>query len=356
MLIVGPNPAFVRYISSVLPSLGEEAVVQLPLRALGPRVRIGRVDPPEVRRLKGDRRMLRLVLRGLRYRQRVEATPVELSIDGRRVELDGRRIATRARQLAGRPHNEAYRMLRAFLVGEVTTALSRNGPPGTPAAAVQGEAARDIDNHLERVWPSLTPQGFLVDLFSSRRQLLAAGAGSLSDAELDLLSLPVDAQVSTWQWSVDDIPLLDAADALLNGVRATYEHIVVDEAQDLSPLQLESIRRRSRAGSMTVLGDLAQGDQPVGAPVVGRRSSRCCATSGSRPPRSSSSTATGCPPRYTRWPCGCCRTPPPGWPAPKPCGASGHEVAVRVGRRRRRPGARHVWPRCATWWARASSG
>ena len=262
VLIVGPNPAFVRYISSVLPALGEEAVVQLPLRALGPRVRIGRVDTPEVRRLKGDRRMLRLVLRGLRYQQRVEATPVELSIDGRRVELDGRRIATRARQLAGRPHNEAYRMLRAFLVAEVTATLGRHASPGSPAPTVQGDAARDIDNYLDRVWPSLTPQGLLVDLFSSRRQLLAAGAGSMSDAELDLLSLPADAQVSTWQWSVDDIPLLDTADALLNGVRATYQHIVVDEAQDLSPLQLESIRRRSRTGSMTVLGDLAQGTSP----------------------------------------------------------------------------------------------
>jgi hypothetical protein len=61
---------------------------------------------------------------------------------------------------------------------------------------------------------------------------------------------------------VDDVPLLDSADALLNGVRATYEHIVVDEAQDLSPLQLESIRRRSRTGSMTVLGDLAQATSP----------------------------------------------------------------------------------------------
>jgi hypothetical protein len=128
--------------------------------------------------------------------------------------------------------------------------------------AVQGEAARDIDNYLDRAWPSLTPQGFLVDLLSSRRQLLAAGAGSLSEAELDLLALPTDARVSSWQWSVDDVPLLDTADALLNGVAATYEHIVVDEAQDLSPLQLESIRRRSRAGSMTVLGDLAQGTSP----------------------------------------------------------------------------------------------
>jgi UvrD-like helicase C-terminal domain len=61
---------------------------------------------------------------------------------------------------------------------------------------------------------------------------------------------------------VDDIPLLDAADALLNGRPPSYEHIVVDEAQDLSPLQLDSIRRRSRSGSMTVLGDLAQATSP----------------------------------------------------------------------------------------------
>ncbi|MBN2622760.1 MAG: AAA family ATPase, partial [Acidimicrobiales bacterium] len=264
VLIVGPNPAFVHYISAVLPSLGDETVVQLPLRSLGPRVRVGRVDPPEVRRLKGDRRMLRLILRGLRNRQRIDASPVELRVDGRRVELDGRRIATRARQLAGRPHNEAHRMLRAFLVNEAQAELATGGVLDRAArdVTIQGASARDIDNHLDRVWPSLTPQAFLVDLLSSRRQLLAAGAGTLSEDELDLLALPSDARVSAWQWSADDVPLLDAADALLNGVGATYEHIVVDEAQDLSPLQLESIRRRSRTGSMTVLGDLAQATSP----------------------------------------------------------------------------------------------
>ena len=260
VLVVGPNPAFVRYISAVLPSLGDQTVVQLPVQALGPRVRVGRVDPPELRRLKGDRRLLRLILRGLRNRQRVEATPVELTIEGRTVELDGRRVATRARQLAGRPHNEGYRMLRAFLVAEVDAALS--GGPVPTVAPRGGDALRDLDNYLARVWPSLTPQTFLVELLSSRRQLLAAGAGTLSESELELLALPSDAQVTTWQWSVDDVPILDAAAALLDGVAATYDHIVVDEAQDLSPLQLESIRRRSRAGSLTVLGDLAQATSP----------------------------------------------------------------------------------------------
>ena len=264
VLIVGPNPAFVHYISSVLPSLGEEAVVQLPLRALGPRVRIGRVDPPELRRLKGDRRMLRLILRGMRNRQRIDAQDVELSLEGRKVVLDGRRIATRSRQLAGRPHNQAHRMLRAFLISEARTALNRLGSRDAAARGieVQGETAKDIDAHLDRVWPSLTPQGFLVELLSSRRQLLAAGAGTLAESELELLALPRHARVGTWQWAVDDVPLLDAVDALLNGVGSTYEHIVVDEAQDLSPLQLESIRRRSRTGSMTVLGDLAQATSP----------------------------------------------------------------------------------------------
>ena len=260
VLVVGPNPAFVGYIASVLPALGDAAVVQLPLQALGPRVRIGRVDPPGLRRLKGDRRMLRLILRGLRNRQRVEPVPVRITVDGRALDLDGGRIASRARQLAGRPHNEGHRMLRAFVIAEAGAALA--GGTGTAASPRRGEAVRDVDRYLDRVWPSLTPQAFLVELLSSRRQLIAAGAGTLTEAELDSLALPAGTQVGSWQWSVDDVALLDAADALLNGVPATYEHIVVDEAQDLSPLQLESIRRRSRTGSMTVLGDLAQGTAP----------------------------------------------------------------------------------------------
>jgi AAA domain len=264
VLIVGPNPAFVRYISSVLPSLGDEAVVQVPLSALGPRVRVGRVDPPAVRRLKGDRRLVRLLQRGLRNRERVTVDDVELRVDGRRVRLNGRRIATRARQLLGRPHNEAYRELRAFVIDEVRAVLTRSGVRDTAAFAVtaRGDSAREIDNYLERVWPNLTPQALLVALLSTRQQLVTAALGTLSDAEIDMLALPPDTRVGTWQWSADDIPLLDAADALLNGSPATYDHIVVDEAQDLSPLQLESVRRRSRTGSMTVLGDLAQATSP----------------------------------------------------------------------------------------------
>ena len=112
-------------------------------------------------------------------------------------------------------------MLRAFLVAEVRAALARLGERDLAALdiPVQGESAGPIDDHLDRVWPSLTPAGV------PRRPAVvraascwARGRGTLAESELDLLALPGDARVGTWQWSVDDVPLLDAADALLNGV------------------------------------------------------------------------------------------------------------------------------------------
>jgi len=208
--------------------------------------------------------MLRLLERGLRNRQRVTTDDIELRVGARQVSLNGRRIATRGRQLLGRPHNEAHRELRAFVIDEARRQLTRAGVRDLGAFEIsgRGESGREIDNYLERVWPQLTPQSFLVDLLSSRQQLVTAALGTLRDAEIERLALPSGTRVGTWQWSVDDIPLLDAADALLNGRPPSYEHIVVDEAQDLSPLQLDSIRRRSRSGSMTILGDLAQATSP----------------------------------------------------------------------------------------------
>jgi DNA helicase IV len=265
VLVVGPNPAFVRYIRAVLPKLGDEAVVQRSITELGPRVRGGRVEPPMTRKLKGDRRMIEVIVRGLRNRQRIDSSPVGLTIEGRRVTLDAELIQARATQLERRPHNEAHAGLREFLVQEVQSYLGRRGVFDTAALASIGRGAsgRDIDNYLERVWPKLTPQSFVLELLSTRRQLETAAEGVLDHNEVTLLSMPRDARVGSWEWSLDDIPVLDAADFLLNGPQHTYEYIVVDEAQDLSPMQLLSVARRSRNGWMTVLGDLAQATSPA---------------------------------------------------------------------------------------------
>ncbi|MGH9213330.1 MAG: HelD family protein [Acidimicrobiales bacterium] len=264
VLVVGPNPAFLRYVSAVLPALGEGAVVQLPLASLGPRVPIDRVDPLNVRRLKGDRRMLRLLVRAVRNRQRVRRGSVEFTVEGRKVEIGGDRLLGRARQVAGHPHNEARRALRAFLIGEAREQLQQRAlrDPSAAKITLQGDAVREIDSLLDRVWPNLTPQAFLSELLSTRQQLDAAAVGLLTDEEIELLMQPRDSGLSARTWSVDDVALLDLADALLNGGGPTYEHIVVDEAQDLSPMQFESVRRRSRTGWMTVLGDLAQATSP----------------------------------------------------------------------------------------------
>ena len=265
VLIVGPNKGFIRYISAVLPSLGDEAVVQLPLTGLGPRVKVARVDPVDVRRLKGDRRMLRLILRAIRNRERVSRRIVEFTVERRRVQFEGEKLAVRARQLAGQPHNEIRRSLRAFVLDEVQRQLAQRGSReygGGYEPDLRGDAGREIDNYLERVWPHLTPQSFLVELFSTRSRLEAAAAGLLTSDEIDQLLLSRDLPVAEWPWAVDDIPLLDLAETLLNGPPPTYEHVVVDEVQDLSPMQFESIRRRSRTGWMTVLGDLAQATSP----------------------------------------------------------------------------------------------
>lgn len=264
MLIVGPHPTYMRYVSTLLPGAGERGPVRLPVTALGPRARVTRIDPPALRRLKGDRRMLRVIVGALRNRQRVDGGPIELRIDGRLVRVDGSRIAARARQLGARPHNEAYRDLRSFLVDELRSLMAR-GPRGFEANG-RNDLVRAVDAYLEQVWPMLTPQALLVELLSTPRLLAAAAAGLLNDDEIELLTIPEDVRVGAWQWSADDVPLLDAADVLLNGQPATYGHIVVDEAQDLSPMQLESVRRRSRAGSMTLLGDLAQGTGPWAHP------------------------------------------------------------------------------------------
>ena len=264
VLIVGPNPTFVRYISTVLPSLGDAAVVQQPVGALGPRVRQGRTDSPELRRLKGDMRMEALVRRGLRNRQRLDTGPITVSVAGRRVTIDGGALESRAAQLANAPHNQVYAELRDYCIRLVEAELHRGGVRDMAALelSARGPDSREIDNLLERIWPNLTPQAFLLDLFSTRRQLETAASGQLDEREIDLLTIPRDTRLGAWQWSHDDVAILDAADQLLNGTRQTYGYIVVDEAQDLSPMQLLSIARRSRTGWMTVLGDLAQGTSP----------------------------------------------------------------------------------------------
>ncbi|WP_432977833.1 HelD family protein [Dactylosporangium sp. CA-233914] len=250
VLVVGPHPAFTRYIRSVLPSLGDADVEQVDIDQLGPPVQRGRQEDPATRRIKGEARMARLLAHALETRIGSPEAAERMLFDGRFLTLTGAEIAAEiaAARQAGGPYAQRRQFLRARLAELVR---ARGGP-------LEAERLAPVENLLERLWPLQSAAAFLRGLFGSRARLSAAGAGEFSDEELALLYRRGADRLSAQVWSAADIALLDEVDELINGVTGRYRHIVVDEAQDLSPMQLRAVGRRSANGSMTIVGDLAQ--------------------------------------------------------------------------------------------------
>ncbi len=270
VLVLGPNRLFLTYIEQVLPSLGEAGVEVSMLADLLPGTRIKGLDEPRVSRIKGDLRMVSVLRRARRARQRPLRADLVVDFGLRRLRVtvdQSARIIDQARRRF-RTHNRA----RPFVEQQVYQCLA-DSVARTDAPVLDGETVREhlhgsiaMREALEWMWPVLTPVHFLHDLFGAPALLRSAAGPVLAPNEIDLLHRPRSAHASEVVWTADDAPLLDEALALLgprprhrraDSVR-TYGHIVVDEAQDLSPMQLRMISRRSLNGSMTVVGDIAQ--------------------------------------------------------------------------------------------------
>ncbi|MFC4043901.1 HelD family protein [Dactylosporangium siamense] len=252
VLVVGPHPAFTRYIRTVLPSLGDTDVAQLDIDQLGPPVQRGRPEDPQTRRLKGEARMARLLARALENRVGTPEPAERMLFDGTFVTLSGVEVAAAvasARQ-AGGPYAQRRQRLRAQLA-DLVRGRGRGGP-------TDPERLGPVENLLERLWPLQSAAAFLRTLLGSQARLANAAAGEFTPEELALLHRRGADKLSEQIWSNTDLPLLDELEELLNGVSRRYRHIVVDEAQDLSPMQLRAVARRSSTGSLTVVGDLAQ--------------------------------------------------------------------------------------------------
>ncbi len=267
LLVVGPNRLFLGYIEQVLPSLGEAGVELSVLADLVPQVRVQGRDPLDTARVKGDLRMIGFVRRAVRDRERPLRSDLVVGMGVRRLRMrvdQSVQIIAEARRRF-RSHNQA----RKFVAGAVYDALARSHPDDPDPTLVREAIDADpgVREALNWMWPVLTPAQLLHDLFGSAALIRSAGP-DLSEAERDALYRPWHTSRDGLQvmWTVDDVPLLDEAydrlgprpkKADLDEVR-TYGHIVVDEAQDLSPLQLRMLTRRSLNGSMTVVGDIAQ--------------------------------------------------------------------------------------------------
>lgn len=274
VLVVGPNRLFLGYIEQVLPSLGE-AGVELAVLAdllddpLGLRIE-GR-DEPEAARVKGDLRMAKALAKAVRDRQRPLRRTMRVGYGLQTLSLtpgQSQAIVADAKRRF-RIHNAARRHVEASVFA--TLADSARGPVAAGELRQRLRHAPEVREALERMWPVLTPAELLHDLFGSHALLELAGGQLFSEAERLALYRKRSESPRDVAWTVDDVPLLDEARALLGptpkrrqnpqlgdeDVR-TYGHIVVDEAQDLSPMQLRMLSRRSLNGSMTIVGDIAQ--------------------------------------------------------------------------------------------------
>jgi DNA helicase IV len=258
VLVVGPNPTFTRYIRGVLPSLGDRDVRQVHITGLGPSVRLGRAEDHEVTVLKGQPHLAALLARGLwqRVGPPVGSEPLTLRVAGRLVSFDRDRLQDRLGPLIRAvPYMEGRRQFRAFLIEEIQA---------QQRIATDELRAELVDNLLERIWPQYTAVSFLQGFFGSRDRLLQAAGHEFTAHDIRMLQRRPAERLSDETWSAADVFLLDELDALLNGISPDdqYRHVVVDEAQDLSPMQLRAIARRAVTGSMTVVGDIAQSTGP----------------------------------------------------------------------------------------------
>jgi DNA helicase IV len=269
VLVVGPNRLFLGYIEQVLPSLGEAGVELAVLGDLIDPVRVRDRDTPLAARVKGDARMVKVLAKAVRDRKRPLRRDLVVGYGLTRLRVtvaDSERIVADARRRA-RHHNGGRRFVEAGLF-EALAASSRSP---LDAGEVRSRLRHDplVREALERMWPVLTPAELLHDLYGSKGLLELAGRHHLSDEEVAALRRPRSETVDAVIWRTDDVPLLDEARALLGATPKgkkhgdsdevrTYGHIVVDEAQDLSPMQLRMLGRRSLNGSMTIVGDIAQ--------------------------------------------------------------------------------------------------
>jgi DNA helicase IV len=275
-LIVGPNIAFIRYIENVVPSLGDEKIVHKDLSKLGPTVLVTGEEDRRVAKIKGDPRMKDLLLQAIRDRVKLPEADVVFNPPGqnRSIELSAEGIRTKMQQLlddsifgVGRTsYMNSRAIFKNWLLNSVNEILKQGNqldPKSNSRVAYVKES--DVDSLIERGWPSLSPASFLRDFYSSQGRVInAAREMDFQIKELILLERKPSPQISKEVWTVADVALLDFLENQLQGTDPSdqFDYIIVDEAQDMTPMQLESIRRRSGSGDLLLMGDLAQATGP----------------------------------------------------------------------------------------------
>ncbi|MBW8702626.1 Helicase IV [Streptomyces sp. MBT84] len=263
-LVIGPNASFLHYIEQVLPALGELAVKQATVDDLVAHVEVRGTDTAAAAVIKGDARMAEVLRRAVRSHVTMPTEPVMVVRGSRRWRVPAYELEEIVRELLQRDirYGAAREALPQRIAHAVLVQMERSGE--APDDRVQDAVARNsaVKAAVKAVWPPVDPAKLVLRLLADADFLAAHAEGMLDEEEQkEILWAKPARSVKSAKWSPADAVLIDEVTDLVQRTHS-LGHVVLDEAQDLSPMQYRAVGRRCTTGSATVLGDLAQGTTP----------------------------------------------------------------------------------------------
>jgi DNA helicase IV len=267
VVVVGPNLAFLSYIRNVLPALGELDVTQTTVAELVASTPIKGADTDEVALVKGDARMAEVLRNALWANLRAPREALMVSRGSRRLRLPAHEVEALAVELRDRGvrYGTGRELLAHRIAHVLLTQLEAAGETCDDRTHDAVRRSAPVRKCVDEVWPKVDPKKLVFTLLSDQDQMLRNGCGLLADAEMASVTWPKPPRgPGSAPWTRADQVLIDEAADLIERT-PSIAHIVVDEAQDLSPMEVRAIGRRCATGAATVLGDIAQGTTPWAA-------------------------------------------------------------------------------------------
>ncbi|MFG2553246.1 HelD family protein [Streptomyces sp. NPDC048581] len=263
-LVIGPNKSFLQYIEQVLPALGELAVRQATVDDLVAHVEVRGADEAATAVVKGDARMAEVLRRAIYSHVTMPTEAVVVVRGSRRWRVAAYEVEEIVRELLARDirYGAAREALPQRIAHAVLVQMERSGE--APDDRVQDAVARNsaVKAAVKELWPPVDPAKLVLRLLSDADFLAVHADGVLDEDEQKTILWAKPARsVKSAKWSAADAVLIDEANDIVART-PSLGHVVLDEAQDLSPMQYRAVGRRCTTGSATVLGDLAQGTTP----------------------------------------------------------------------------------------------
>jgi DNA helicase IV len=267
VIVVGPNLAFLSYIRNVLPALGELDVTQTTVADLVASTPIHGTDTDEMATIKGDARMAEVLRRALWASIRTPAQALVLSRGSRRLRVPAHELEALAQELRDRGvrYGTGRELLAHRIAHVILLQLEAAGETCDDRTHDSVRRSPPVRKCVDEVWPKVDPKRLVFSVLADQNPTMINEPGFLSPAELSAITWPkVPRGLASAPWTRADQVLIDEAADLIERT-PSIAHVVVDEAQDLSPMEVRAIGRRCATGAATVLGDIAQGTTPWAA-------------------------------------------------------------------------------------------